>query len=75
MTAAQSFFVSPRGDTRHGHVVEADSFEEAAVAFAERWSPPVDADGDIALIVRDREDGREICLRLDLDSGEAQPCG
>ena len=56
-------------------MVEADSFEEAAVAFAERWSPPVDADGDIALIVRDREDGREICLRLDLDSGEAQPCG
>ncbi len=75
MTTPHSFFVRPRHDARHGHVVEADSFEDAAVAFVERWSPPVDHDGDVALIVRDQDDGRELCLTLDLDSGEAQPCG
>jgi hypothetical protein len=75
MTEAHSYFVRPRDDARHGHVVEAASFEEAAVAFVERWSPPVDQEGDVALIVRDRDDGRELCLRLDVDSGEAAPCG
>lgn len=75
MTETHSYFVRPRDDARHGHVVEAGSFEEAAVAFVERWSPAADQEGDVALIVRDRDDGRELCLRLDLDSGEAAPCG
>jgi len=75
MNAANSYLVRPRHDARHGHVVEAASFEEAAVAFVERWSPSVDHDGDVALIVRDQGDGRELCLTLDLDSGEAKPCG
>jgi hypothetical protein len=74
MPASHRFFVSPRHDPGHGHAVDAASFEEAAAAFVERWSPPVDHDGDVALIVYDQDNGRQLCLRLDLDKGETEPC-
>ena len=68
------FDVRPRDASGHGHSVEARSFEAAAMAFVEDWSPPVDADGDVSVIVRDAEDGHEQCFTVDLDSGQAGAC-
>jgi hypothetical protein len=34
-----------------------------------------DDDGEISVIVRDLDSGHEHCFRIDLDSGETQPCG
>lgn len=59
----------------HGHAVEAASFEAAAVAYAELWSPPVDAEDAVKIFVRGPEDGLEHCFTLDLgDGGRPEPC-
>ena len=58
----------------HGHTVEARSFEEAAVAFVEDWSPAVDADGEVAVFIVDQASGEQHCVRIDVDTGEAAPC-
>ena len=57
-----------------GHTVEGVSFEDAALAFVETWHPRVDAEGDVTLIVTECETGREHCLRIDVEAGEAAPC-
>lgn len=75
MPDTQTYRVHAHGeDASHGHAVDAVSFEDAAVAFVELWHPPVDADNEISLIVRETESGVEHCFRIDLDSGEAAPC-
>ena len=57
---------------RRGLVVEAASFEAAAVAFLEREAP---ADGgDAVLIVCEAETGHEHCFRIDLAMGVTTPC-
>ena len=56
----------------HGKRVEGDSFEAAAIAFAEHWA--CDDAGEVAVIVHDRDTGREECFRVHVDSGEAEPC-
>ena len=61
-------------DPRRSHLVEGRSFEDAAVACVERWSPPVDARGEVRVLVAD-EHGVELCYRVDLDEGDARPCG
>lgn len=58
----------------HSHRVEEASFEAAAVAFVERWSPAVDADGEVSVVVVDQESGRQHCFRIDADTGETGPC-
>jgi hypothetical protein len=58
----------------HGHRVEEASFEAAAVAFVERWSPALDADGEVSVVVVDQESGRQHCFRIDADTGESGPC-
>lgn len=68
------FDVRPRDGSGHGYAVEARTFEAAALAFVEDWSPPVDAEGDVSVIVRDAQDGHEQCFTVDLDSGEADTC-
>ena len=69
------FLVHPAHDRAEGHVVaDATDFQDAAVAFVERWSPAPDAEGDVQLIVCDCETGRTECFCIDLDSGEAAPC-
>jgi hypothetical protein len=58
----------------HGHVVEAASYEAAAVAYAEIYAPPVDGDNDLRVFVQD-EDGLEHCFTLALDAGaDPEPC-
>lgn len=70
------FHVHPAHDRGEGHVVaDAMGFEDAALAFVERWSPAPDAEGDVRLIVCDCDTGRTECFCIDLEHGEAEPCG
>lgn len=62
-------------DSHHARLLEEVSFEAAAVAYLEDFHPPVGEDSEISLIVRDVGTGHEHCFRIDLDSGEAAPCG
>ena len=73
---ARTFIVHACADGRGaGHRIQGGSFEEAAVAFVEIWRPAVSIDGDIKVIVRDAEDGREHCFLVDVFEGEVAPCG
>ncbi|MBO9711081.1 MAG: hypothetical protein J7521_23015 [Caulobacter sp.] len=74
MPDTQTFRVHVRGDASHGHAIDAVSFEDAAVAFVERWSPAADADDEVSVIVREAATGVEHCFRIDLDNGEAASC-
>lgn len=56
-----------------GQMVEGPSFHDAALQFAEEWGAQ-DADGDMSVIVEDCETGERQCFRIDLDSGETEPC-
>lgn len=59
----------------HGHTLEAESVEAAAVAYVEIWSPPNEGDNAIRIFVQDPDDGIEHCFTLDLDQGGApEPC-
>jgi hypothetical protein len=62
-------------DNHHARVVEEASFEAAAVAYLEDFSPPTDDGHEISVIVRDLGDGHEHCFRIDLETGETEPCG
>jgi hypothetical protein len=63
-------------DSQHARVVDEASCEAAAVAYLEDFSfASDDDDNEIRVIVRDLEDGREHCFRIDLDTGETAPCG
>src|SRR6202012_2487899 len=67
----QHYAVHIRDDGRHhGHVVEGSTFEDAAIAYIETWSAAADADGEVVLIVQERESGRQLCVRIDLTTGE-----
>ena len=58
----------------HGHVIEAGSHEAAAIGYAEIYSPPVDSDGDVKIIVTSLDEGREHCFTVDLSEGDARSC-
>ena len=62
-------------DAHHARVLEERSFEAAAVAYVEDFSPPVSDDREISVIVRDLGSGHQHCFRIDLDTGDAAPCG
>ena len=73
---ARTFHVHARHEGREtSHRVEGKSFEEAAVAFVERWHPAVDADGDGSVLVSDADNGLEHCFTINLAEGDASPCG
>ncbi|WP_297514529.1 DUF5961 family protein [uncultured Caulobacter sp.] len=62
----------------HGHharPVDEPSPEPAAAAYVEDFAFDADDDGALALIVRDTATGREQCFRVDLATGETEPCG
>lgn len=71
----RSFAVHATRPHSPARVVSEASFEAAAAAFLEDYAPPADHEGDISLIVRDMESGGEHCFRIDLDTGDAAPCG
>ena len=69
----QSYVVHlrPEGGRR---VVSGTSFEDAALAYLEACHPPPDAEGDVAVIVRDQASGCEQCFRIDVATGRSEPC-
>ncbi len=74
--AARRFHVHARHtEAHHARVVEEVSFEAAAVAYVEDFAPPVTTQDDISVIVRDVDSGHEHCFRIDLETGDAAPCG
>jgi hypothetical protein len=63
-------------DSHHARVIREPSFEAAAAAYIEDRPVSIgDDDSEISVIVRDLDSGHEHCFRVDLDSGETQPCG
>lgn len=78
MTSSEtrSFSVHARHiDAHHARRVEESSFEAAAVAYVEDFHPTVTDEPDISVIVRDVASGHEHCFRIDLETGDAAPCG
>ncbi|MNU25339.1 hypothetical protein D3C71_136800 [compost metagenome] len=74
--AQHRYFAYAEGVGRaHGHVIEAPSFEAAAVGYTEIYAPPVDADDEIRVFVAELDGGREHCFVIDLGDGQAEPCG
>lgn len=69
----ERYFAFAQTDRRHGHHVQGASFEDAAVAFAERYTPAADAQGEIRVHVRS-EAGMEYCFVIDLAEGQVEPC-
>ena len=62
-------------DAHHARFLEEASFEAAAVAYIEVFHPLL-ADGhEVSVVVREVATGHEHCFRIDVDSGEASPCG
>ena len=62
-------------DAHHARTLEEPSFEAAAVAYVEDLHDyPGDGD-EVSVIVRELDTGHEHCFRIDLESGEASPCG
>ena len=55
-------------------VLEENSFEAAAVAYAEDFGYVTQGEHELKLIVRDLETGHEHCFLIDLDTGDAGPC-
>lgn len=76
-SVARRFSVRARHvDSHHARVVEEASFEAAAVAYVEDFSLVAEDEGpEISVIVRDLASGHEHCFRIDLETGEAAPCG
>ncbi len=70
------YSVHARHDDRHqARVVTEPSFEAAAVAFLETHPVAPDDDNEVSVVVRDLDSGHEHCFRVDIDTGETQPCG
>jgi len=61
-------------DAHHARVLEERSFEAAAVAYVEDLHGLDDA-LEISVIVREVDTWREHCFRINLESGDAAPCG
>ena len=61
-------------DLHQARTVSEPSFEAAAVAYVEEMHPFGD-EAEISVIVRDIATGHEHCFRVDLETGEAAPCG
>jgi len=62
-------------DHHQARLIEEASFEAAAVAYVEDFHPPADGDAEVRVIVREVVTGHEHCFIIDLESGEAAPCG
>ena len=56
------------------HVVEGVSFEDAALHFVGDHHPAADEDDDVSLYVEDLETGERQCFRIDMATGETEPC-
>jgi hypothetical protein len=74
LVALRRFSVHGRHEDRHhARLVMEHSFEAAAVAWLENAS--FAGEPEIRVVVLDVESGHEHCFRIDVDTGEAAPCG
>jgi hypothetical protein len=64
-------------DGHQARVLEEVSFEAAAIAYVEDFdlTAPVSDDHQVSIVVQDVETGHQHCFKIDLDSGDASPCG
>jgi len=69
---SQAYSVRPRDSQGPARVIQEEAAETAAAVFLEDWTP--DEGGEAAVIVRELDTGREHCFRVDLHTGDAQPC-
>ncbi len=79
MTQAASrsrrFSVHARHVAHTARILEEASFEAAAVAYVEEFHPRMTDDHAMSVVVREVTTGHEHCFRIDLETGEAAPCG
>jgi len=61
-------------DHHHAHLVRETSFEAAALAYLDDLAPAPDEGPEVSVVVREVETGHEHCFRVDLDSGQTEPC-
>jgi hypothetical protein len=61
-------------DSHHARTLSEASFEAAAVAYVEDLHSPGD-DPEVSVIVVELASGHEQCFIIDLETGEAAPCG
>lgn len=61
-------------DRHHARLVHEPTFEAAAVAYIESYAYAADEDGEVSVIVHDVATGHEHCFRVDLGTGETDPC-
>ncbi len=72
----RQFSVRARHVDRHqARLLEERSFEAAAVAYVEDFHPSLTDEQAISVVVREVETGHEHCFRIDLETGDAAPCG
>ena len=72
----RGFSVHARHLNAHdARIVREESFEAAAVAYAEDLHVAAEDGDEVSLIVRDLETGHEHCFKVDLVSGETAACG
>jgi len=62
-------------DSHKARILSERSFEAAAVAYVEDLHDVAGDDEAISVIVRELSTGHEHCFRIDLESGETEPCG
>ncbi len=60
-------------ETHHARIVEEPSFEAAALAYIEDFTPSEAV--EVRIIVRDMDSGHEHCFLIDLETGDASACG
>ncbi|KQW81975.1 DUF5961 family protein [Brevundimonas sp. Root1279] len=75
LAAHRRFFAwAEHAGRAHGHLVEAASYEAAAVGYAELYSPaPIDG-GEVRIHVAGVDDHRQHCFLVDLDDAAARVC-
>ncbi len=67
------YVVSPKIAGR-ARAIRGSSFEDAALIYLEEFHPQADRAGQVMLIVRQADSGREQCFRIDVVSGRTGPC-
>ena len=74
---ATSGFIARDADRHHARLVQEPSFEAAVVAYLEDFDLALGVVGghEMNIIVYEVETGHEHCFRVDLDTGNATPCG
>ncbi|CAN5238129.1 hypothetical protein BH10PSE2_BH10PSE2_00500 [soil metagenome] len=77
MTTAKTtrYLAHAHGSGRRGHLVEARSFEDAALTFSEVHAVHVADEDAVRIIVQAEDGGPEHCFVVHLDDGGVEACG